>query len=369
MMRNFIFSSPGKYVQGSGVLDELGGYLSALGSKAFLIASNAVWTIVEARVKSSLKKAGIPYRYECFKGESSQKEIARLASLAFNEPTSVVVGLGGGKTLDTAKAVADELKLSVAIVPTVASSDAPCSALSVIYTDEGVFDSYRVYGKHPELVLLDTAVCVQAPVRFFASGIADGLATYVEALAVKRTNALSMLGGKPTIASMAIAAACEETLLTYGYSAYQAVKKHIVTPAVESVVEANTLLSGLGFENAGLAGAHAIHNGFGAIQGEIHHLTHGEKVAYGTLTQMVLEPRPDEEIRRYIRFYRSIKMPTTLKEIHLENESFENLVKVGRLACSEKETLRHLNPFLSAEDVAQAMIAVDAFSRTVRDEF
>ncbi len=139
-----------------------------------------------------------------------------------------------------------------------------------------------------------------------------------------------------------------------------------MTPAVEAVVEANTLLSGLGFENAGLAAAHAIHNGFTAIEGDIHHLTHGEKVAYGTLTQMVLEQRPDEEIARYIRFYRSIKMPTTLKEMHLEGESWENLVKIGALANSEGDTLKNLNPNLAPEQIAHALLGLDAFSQTVK---
>jgi glycerol dehydrogenase len=183
---------------------------------------------------------------------------------------------------------------------------------------------------------------------------------------VLRSHGTSMVGGAPTIAGMAIAEACEKTLLTYGYSAYTAVEQKLVTPAVEAVVEANTLLSGLGFENAGLAGAHAIHNGFTAIKGDVHHLTHGEKVAYGTLTQMVLEQRPDEEIAKYVRFYRAIKMPTTLKEMHLEKESYENLVKVGELAGGEGDTLGNLNPNLSAEDVANAILAVDAFSKTVK---
>lgn len=366
-MRNFIFSSPGKYVQGSGVLDELGHYLIVLGRNVFLIADDVVWGVTRARVQATLHRADIICNYERFNGEASGNEIVRLAKLARDAQTSVVVGLGGGKTLDTAKAVADELKHPVAIVPTVASTDAPCSAMSVIYSDAGVFDSYRFYNKNPDLVLVDTAVCAQAPVRLFASGIADGLSTYVEAQAVKRTNSLAMLGGKPTIASMAIAAACEETLLTYGYSAYQAVVIGKVTPAVEAVVEANTLLSGLGFENAGMAGAHAIHNGFTAIQGDIHHLTHGEKIAYGTLTHMMLEQRPDNEIARYIRFYRKIAMPTTLKAMHLENEPYESLVKVGALACSAGDTLLNLNAYLSAEDVAQAIIVVDAFSRSLAD--
>lgn len=365
-MSKFIFSSPRKYVQGRGVIDELGEYLPALGGKSFLIADEMVWSIVGERVKCSLEKANVEFHYEPFNGEASSNEITRLVNLARKQGTNVVVGLGGGKTLDTVKAIADELQQCVAIVPTVASTDAPCSALSVIYTDEGVFDTYRFYNMNPDLVLIDTQVCAQAPVRLFASGIADGLATYVEAQAVLRSHSSSMVGGAPTIAGMAIAEACEKTLLTYGFSAYTAVEQNLVTPAVDAVVEANTLLSGLGFENAGLAGAHAIHNGFTAIKGDVHHLTHGEKVAYGTLTQMVLEQRPDDEIAKYMRFYRSINMPTTLKEMHLDQESYENLVKVGALAGGEGDTLGNLNPNLSPEDVANAILAVDAFSKTVK---
>ena len=51
-----------------------------------------------------------------------------------------VVGVGGGKILDTSKAVAYENNIPVAIVPTLASTDAPCSALAVVYSDEGVFE-------------------------------------------------------------------------------------------------------------------------------------------------------------------------------------------------------------------------------------
>lgn len=365
-MSKFIFSSPRKYVQGADVLDELGTWLAELGDQAFLVADDVVWKLIGERTQRTLQSAGIRFSWQQFNGEASSNEITRLSKLAQDQGCNVVVGLGGGKTLDTVKAIADELKQPVAIVPTIASTDAPCSALSVIYSDSGVFESYRFYSKNPDLVLVDTAVCASAPARLFASGIADGLATWVEAQAVARSHAKSMVNGDPTLAGLAIARTCEETLLKWGYSAYIAVTEKRVTPAVEAVVEANTLLSGLGFENGGLAGAHAIHNGFTAIEGEIHHLTHGEKVAYGTLTQMVLEQRPDEEIARYIRFYRAINMPTTLREMHLENESWENLVKIGALANSDGDTLKNLNPHLAPEDIANALLALDAFSRTVK---
>ncbi|MGF7473584.1 glycerol dehydrogenase, partial [Salmonella enterica subsp. enterica serovar Minnesota] len=53
---------------------------------------------------------------------------------------------------------------------------------------------------------------------------------------------------------------CYTTLMRYGRLAKLACEQHQVTPALEHVIEANTLLSGLGFESGGLAAAHAIHN-------------------------------------------------------------------------------------------------------------
>ena len=94
------------------------------------------------------------------------------------------------------------------------------------------------------------------------------------------------------------------------------------------MVETNTLLSGIGFESAGLAAAHAIHKGFTAIHGDIHYLTHGEKVAYGTLTQLLLENRLKEELDKYITFYKALGLPTTLKEVKLDSVSYEDLLKI-----------------------------------------
>src|SRR5699024_469059 len=138
-------------------------------------------------------------------------------------------------------------------------------------------------------------------------------------------------------------------------------EKQAVTSAVENVIEANTLLSGLGFESGGLAAAHAIHNGFTALEVDIHHLTHGEKVAYGTLTQLFMENRPTEEIDAYIDLYQALNLPTTLKDLHLDPEDRDALIRVGEQATTEGETI-HNTPFIvTAEDVADALIAVDAY--------
>lgn len=362
-MSNIIFTSPAKYIQGKGALNNLGKHVKAIGKKSLILSDDVVWDITGKTIENSLKSEQLDFHFVKFNGEASLNEVKRIADEGSKHDVDFVIGVGGGKTLDTAKAVADELEGSVVIVPSTASTDAPTSALSVIYSDEGVFESYKFYNKNPELVLVDTKVVAGAPPRLFASGIADAMATWVEARATIKSNGDAMAGGKTSIAARAIAEACEKTLFAYGKAAYKAVEKGLVTKQVEAVVEANTLLSGLGFESGGLAGAHAIHNGFTVLDGDIHHLTHGEKVAYGTLTQLVLELHPEEEIQKYIAFYRSLGLPTTLEEMHLDNVSYEDLKKVGEAATQEGETMRNLSKEITADDIADAILAVDQLSK------
>src|SRR5699024_1191114 len=145
----------------------------------------------------------------------------------------------------------------------------------------------------------------------------------------------NMIGGKTTIAAQAIAEKCDETLFKYARLAYEATQAKSVTPALESVVEANTLLSGLGFESGGLAAAPAIHNGFTAVQDDIHHMPHGEKGAFGTLRQLALQPHSIDDSERYIPLYNSLDLSVTLEEIHLEDASRNDPMKVPQTATVE----------------------------------
>lgn len=364
-MSAIIFTSPNKYIQGKNELKNVGEYVQVLGKKPLILSDETVWKITGEQIQASFNQEKLDFHFVEFNGEASVNEIDRVVVEGEKNNVDLVLGVGGGKTLDAAKAIADGLDVGVVIVPTTASTDAPTSALSVIYSDEGVFESYKFYKKNPDLVLVDTAVVAKAPPRFFSSGIADAMATWIEARANVKSGGLTMAGGKPSLAAQAIAKTCEETLFAYGVPAYQAVQKGIVTKHVEAVVEANTLLSGLGFETGGLAGAHAIHNGFTVLEGDIHHLTHGEKVAYGTLVQLMLELHSETELINYIQFYRELGLPTTLKEMHLDATSFEDLIKVGEAATQEGETMKNLSQDITAEDVANAIIAVDQLSRSL----
>ena len=144
--------------------------------------------------------------------------------------------------------------------------------------------SYRFYTRHPALVLVDTTVIAQAPKRQLVAGLGDALATWFEARTVLQSHVNNQLGGKPTTSGTALAKLCHDILLADGPAACAAVDAGVATPALERIVEANNLLSGLGFENGGLAAAHAVANGFSMIAGS-HRMLHGDKVAMGLHTQ------------------------------------------------------------------------------------
>jgi glycerol dehydrogenase len=356
-----VFAAPGRYVQGRGAVRKLGEELERLESEKPLILRDPV---IKAVMGDAFE--GLTGAFEVdFNGECSPEEIDRVAGEARGGGADAIVGVGGGKTMDTAKAVAHPAGLPLVIVPTIASTDAPTSSLSVVYDEDGAFKEYRFFGRNPDVVIVDTEVIARAPVRFLVAGIGDGLSTYFEADASSRTRKQAMAGGGPTIAALALARLCYDTLLEHGLAARLAVEQGAVIPAVEKVVEANTLLSGLGFESGGLAAAHSVHNGLTVLEGT-HHYWHGEKVAFGTICMLMLEERPAEVVEEVVDFCLEVGLPVTLEDIGVGDVSREDLEKVAEAACAEGETI-HNEPFeVHPQMVLDAMLAADAFGRQRR---
>lgn len=358
-----VLCAPGSYIQQEGALAQLATEYGRVGSKgAYIIIDAYIDDTYHDRVVSSFDAGDVPYHLERFVGECSDNEIQRhVANLG---DTDVVIGIGGGKTLDTAKAVAHYAGRPVMISPTAASSDAPCSRLSVVYTDDGEFDHYLPLPSNPNVVLMDTDLIAQAPVRLLVSGLGDAYATYFEAVACIRSNAVTMAGGHATQAAEALARQCHDVLIADGVKAVAAAKTGSRTRAMENIIEANTLLSGLGFESCGLAAAHAIHNALTVLPGT-HRYLHGEKVAYGTLTQLVLEDRPVEDLEEAYGFFRAVGLPTTLAGIGIADVSDDDLLQVGELACAPSDTMGNMPFEVTPADVAAAMRAVDSLDAVI----
>jgi len=355
MLKKIFF--PGKYIQGVGALNELPFLVKLFGRQGLILASPTAYRNILPNSGMDIYSDSLSV--EQFSGECCEKELSRLAAIVREKNVDVLVGMGGGKTIDTAKIAADRANIPVIVVPTIASTDAPCSGCAVLYSEQGVFESVYYQKSNPAVVLVDTQIISNAPIRFLVAGMGDALATWFEAKSCSYTQSENECGGLSTIAGLNLAKLCYDTLLQYGTTAKLAVERCIITPALEQIVEANILLSGIGFESGGLASAHSIHNGFTALE-ETHAYYHGEKVAFGVLAGLQLINAPPEESSVVFSFCEDIGLPTTLADIGLQNCNCNRLMIVAEKACAQGECVHHEAGKITPKNVLHAILAADA---------
>ena len=354
-----IMIAPSRYIQGPGVLRDIGQYICALGSRVFIIGGPKALSVGQEPISAGLNEKALAFRFEEFSGECTQANAALLSEKARGFAATVIAGIGGGRVIDTAKAVSHELAAALVIIPTVASNDAPCSALSVQYKEDHTLDRFLILKKNPDLVLVDSRVIAEGPTRYFVAGMGDALATWFEAFTCTKSSAKNLAGGVTTAAALSLARLCYETLMEYGVSAKLAVDRQTVTPAVERVIEANILLSGLGFESSGLAAAHGIQEGLHALPGTEGAL-HGELVAFGTIAQLVMEDYSQKEIDPVIRFCLAVGLPVTLKQLGVSETSPQILRKAAEVACREGLTTHNSYFDINPDLVLGAIMGADA---------
>lgn len=356
MSRTIAWGSPGRYIQGPDEIYHLPIHTKKYGSRMFAVIDGFFYQKLNEELTALYQKYRAEFHSSPSASEITEASIIRLTDEAKKTSPDAIIGIGGGKSLDTAKAVADNLKLPVVIIPTSASTDAPTSAMSIIYTEQHEHLRARYYTKNPDLVLVDTQILADAPVRFLVSGMGDALATVYEARATVRSDSPNYIcqdtgSYHGTRTAMAICEECRRTILEYGVQAKLANELHLVTQALEAVVEANTLMSGLGFENVGCAGSHVICNGITAVPGGEKAL-HGEKVAFGILCQLLAEKASHKELEELMDFYDSVGLPLTLQDMGVEN-SAEN---IRRIAAGTQETEWLREPFTVTDRDIEAIV-------------
>ena len=159
---------------------------------------------------------------------------------------------------------------------------------------------------------------------------------------------------------MAIAQACYDTLLENGRKAKLAAERGLVTAALEAVIEANTLMSGLGFENTGVSAAHSICEGVAAIPEVGRKSLHGEQVAFGLICQLVAENASDERLDEVLSFMRDVGLPMTLEALGVEpTEEHVRIIAEGSLTAYWKAQPQPV----TMESVIDIVRAADALGR------
>ena len=347
---------PGRYIQGPKLLSRLGTFAAEFGNSALVVADPGVLGIVRADVEGSLHEASVSHNICNHSGICTADEIGKLVEQGRLFASAVVIGIGGGKTLDAAKSTANELGLPILVCPTIAASDAPCSALSVIYGPDGRVAHDQFLPTNPDLVLVDTDVIARAPARYLSAGMGDAIATYFEADACRQSGAHNCMGIPGTHLAFAIAKSCLEIIRADGKAALEECDRGFAGPALEKVVEANILMSGIGFESGGVAAAHAIHHGLCELD-DVHDALHGEKVAIGVLAGLLLNNR-QVEFEAMADLCRALRLPTRLAEIGVTDATAEKLRIVAVRACRPGEIIHNEPKSIGEEEVVVALRAL-----------
>lgn len=307
------------YSIGENAYEEAASVCRIYGSRALLLGGEKALKAGEKRLIEALKRSGQDVEIihtAVFGSDCTYANIRKWAEYAKEQNADMIFGMGGGKALDTAKGAAYEAGIPVFTFPTIAATCAGTTALSVVYKEDGNFDSFYFYERPAHHCFIDLTVIAQAPSRYLQAGMGDTIGKYFECHFAARGDRLlhgSALGRE--ISNM-----CYAPLREYGVQAYRDCKKHLVTTALEQAVLANIVSTGLVslmvLDDYNCAVAHSVYYGLVLLPGFEEKYLHGNVVAYGVLVQLAVDGKMEEAVTLKA-FLRELEIPTTLGEMEV----------------------------------------------------
>lgn len=352
------FAGPLLYVQGPGALDQLGSVVAPYGPRPVVIMDDFVLNLLGDRVAAVLAGVGLAPEIRLLRGEITAAAADTIAASVRQVGSGVVIGIGGGKSLDAAKAVALRLGVPVVTAPSVASNDSPTSRAVAMYDEGHRLAAVDQLPANPHAVLVDTAVVAAAPAHFLRAGVGDAIAKKFEATACAAGTGLTTLGSRPLLVGQAIATAAYDVIRAHAAAGLDACERNEVTDDLECLVEAVVLLSGLGFENGGLSLAHSMTRGLMQARGARHAL-HGQQVAWATLVQCTVQAAPTDELDELREFLRSIGLATDLSGLGMGSPTPAEIREIARISMTAPHLANLARP-VTEEEVAIAILTVES---------
>jgi len=350
---------PGRYIQGPGAINEIPTLLRSFNvNKAVIILDEVVNQLNGSILKDMLSQSGVEASFIIFPGEITPQIVEKLSLEASKLNVEIILGFGGGKTIDASKGVALNCGLPLFIIPTIASNDSPTSRLIVLYNEQHQVSRVDYMVRNPDIVIVDTEIISKAPIRFFIAGLGDAISKKFEAKQCFENQGNNFFGTHSLPIARLLADNCYETIIKYGKDAVSQVKnQHKPNEDVERAIEASVLLSGLGFESAGLSLAHALTRGFTAHPIFSTYL-HGEIVAFGSLVQLIAEERALNEITNHAIFCHSIGLPVSFGDFGVKEISNAELDLIAKKTM-EAPYINNISPKLNLDRLIQALLEAD----------
>jgi glycerol dehydrogenase-like iron-containing ADH family enzyme len=358
--------APGRVLRGKHALSEGIEYILKLGQRPLLIGGSYSLALSQLQVlveRPELEIAQIGYTPDC-----CEASLDRLIQATSAHQADLIIGIGGGKCLDTAKLVAHRCQLPIVTIPTTAATCAAWTALSNIYTESGAFLSDVSLAKCPDLLILDYGIVATAPPRTLVAGIGDAIAKWYEASVSSGHSSQTLL-----IAAVQQARVLRDILFQKSAAATADPGGADWQEVVDATVLLAGVIGGLGGAQCRTVAAHAVHNGLTHLPGS-HHALHGEKVAYGILVQLRLQEmlqgdRLASTARaQLLDFYTEIGLPKTLADLGLSEITIAQLHHAATLACQPDSDLHRLPFAVAPEQLVAAMVSTTIIERMAEVE-
>jgi glycerol dehydrogenase len=328
-----------------------------------VLGDELVFSIIRPALEDGLRSAGLSPSFVLFGEECSMAEISRLVEIVKKESLDFIVGTGGGKAIDTSRLVAEQLKPPLITIPTSAATCSAASAVAVVY-EKGIRQA-TVSGKGADLVLVDSTILSQAPMRLLASGMGDALAKWYE--------------GKPcydqmkepdsaTQGALSLSTQTKESILSMGLLAKKDSEAKRNSYAVEKMVEANILLTavigGLGGSKFRVAVPHALLYGLTVLP-QVHQNFHGEMVSFGIIVQLCLE-KNEKELGILLPFFFQLGLPLTLKSLGLTNVEDPLFWEGLKRTCAKGSSVHNLPFPVDEQKLYHAIMEADELARSLK---
>lgn len=296
---------------------------------------------------------------EPFRGECSEESIAHVARNArgFNS----VIGVGGGKAIDTAKAAAVQCGVSCATVPTSAATCAAYTPLSILHTEDGAYVKSQRLPRPVAVCIVDPELMLGGPTRLLAAGCIDALARAWDTCLAAQVRVPSLMA---EISVSICSGYWDRVLRPHAASAIRDQHDGRRSEQLAQTVDACIVGAGLAGETGarffGRSFSHAV--GY-ALANVVDNDTvlHGEAVGLGILVQCALDPETPVSLPTMLEYFKSLSAPTRFADLGFDVLSEE----AGRDLASATYKLLDLDaavPFsVTPDDLYRGLLTVEQF--------
>ncbi len=349
--------APAQVLRGFQALELSKEAIARLGQRPLVVGGERTLATQASQLQPVPEQQQLSYSLASYSPDCSEASLASLRQSAASHQADVIIGIGGGKALDTAKLLAHQCKLPIVTIPTSAATCAAWTGLSNIYSDQGAF-LYDVSLDHcPDLLILDYSLIQTAPQRTLVAGIGDALAKWYEASVSSGSSPFTLI-----IAAVQQARVLRDILFQKSADALKEPGSEAWREVVDATVLLAGVIGGLGGAQCRTVAAHAVHNGLTHVAAA-HDALHGEKVAYGILVQLRLEEMLQgnqlaaSARQQLLKFYTEIGLPKTLDDLNLGNITLAELRQAAEIACNPNSDIHRLPFKVVPEQLMAAMVS------------